>query len=430
MRFLRVVAAAAVLVAGCATTPQDSGVGTSAAPPAPPPFAFLPTVTLTCAEGNVLTPVLDAVNSRSCDGFGEPVLDVAGDGAIWYSATCCVGRSPPIWVSRDGGVSFQLLPFAQGTGAIRDSFGIEGDFAIDDAGNVYFSDIGAAFPYITQYRADGTHVHSSTFPMEPLVDRPWIRAGAENEAFFFYNTGFATNFQRSTDGGRTWDVVGITKFPCNLMSIGQSNTDRNVMAVAGCPGAPRVWKTTDGGVTWDAGPELPRPDRNGTATAPLMQPAFTDDGKLYVTFGWRMEESNRTAVWLASAEDGTLLELSPPGNVFVPWAAGGRGIGVAWYHTNATSDDMEDAEWFLQAASVEFLAGGPRVQTVYADPEIVHRGPLGRQLGDFNEARMTPDGKFAISYGRDTDGLYQSMFVQSDGALMLGPATFLNGPHV
>jgi hypothetical protein len=35
----------------------------------------------------------------------------------------------------------------------------------------------------------------------------------------------------------------------------------------------------------------------------------------------------------------------------------------------------------------------------------------------------------AIAYGSDFLGGYQSRFVQTDGLLAVGPATFLNGPR-
>lgn len=151
----------------------------------------------------------------------EPVLDVSGKGVIWYSATCCIGRAPPIWISTDGGESLAAIPFADGTGIIRDGTGIEGDFAIDDASNVYFFDILAATAYFTKFDEDGNHIHTKPDSFEPLLDRPWVRAGAEEEVFLFYNTGGSTNFVRSTTGGWVWDYAGITSFPCPLMTMGQ-----------------------------------------------------------------------------------------------------------------------------------------------------------------------------------------------------------------
>lgn len=43
---------------------------------------------------------------RNTCGLSEPVVEVAGDGSVY--ATCCVGASPPVWVSRDRVVNAQL----------------------------------------------------------------------------------------------------------------------------------------------------------------------------------------------------------------------------------------------------------------------------------------------------------------------------------
>ncbi|MCA1811524.1 MAG: hypothetical protein LC623_05885, partial [Halobacteriales archaeon] len=203
-----------LLLSGCVQV-QDPGL-----PPAGPggdvvKLAFLPPVRLACRLEDPVSNLQDQAQG-SCGAFGEPVIEVAGDGTVWASATCCVGRSPPIWVSRDGGRSFHLLPFADRTGLVRDAFGIEGDFAIDDAGNVFFFDISAATTYFTKYRGDGTHVFTKADAFPPLVDRPWVRAGKADEVWVFYNTGSATNLYHSTDGGLTWSLLP-TGFECGLM---------------------------------------------------------------------------------------------------------------------------------------------------------------------------------------------------------------------
>ncbi|HUR69946.1 MAG TPA: hypothetical protein VM370_11930, partial [Candidatus Thermoplasmatota archaeon] len=50
-----------------------------------------------------------ACSLRNTCGLSEPVLENAPNGVVYASATCCVGGSPPVWVSRDAGASWGTL---------------------------------------------------------------------------------------------------------------------------------------------------------------------------------------------------------------------------------------------------------------------------------------------------------------------------------
>ncbi|MBI2078102.1 MAG: carboxypeptidase regulatory-like domain-containing protein [Euryarchaeota archaeon] len=373
-----------------------------------------------------------------CGDFGEPVVEVAGDGAIWASATCCVGPSPPIWVSRDGGITFKVLD-GEGTGVVRDAAGIEGDFAIDDAGNVYFFDILAGTSYFTSYTAAGKHRHTALWPYEPLVDRPWVRAGKADEVFVIYNTGTATAVYSSTNGGLTWQPQPLFKASCGLGVPGQGPS-RDRLFIVACGSAPKIWISKDAGKTWAPPLSVPMPEIKLTGTSKgtesFMPPVSDEAGNIYVPFTHYMDaETQQKGLWVARLNPdlswaGPFL-ISGIGQNSLPWPAASRDgqFAVAWYHTDVKRPDIAKAEWKLHvAASVDASGTEPHFQTVVADPDVLRTGQLGRALGDFLESDLTPDGRFVVVYGHRATGGFTNRFVSSDGGLDLSFAKFLNGP--
>lgn len=406
-----------------------------------PDLRFLPPVDLLCPADGVQYAVLDTLGD--CGAFGEPVIEVAGDGTVWASATCCVGRSPPIWRSSDGGQSFDLLPFGDRTGLVRDGFGVEGDFAVDDAGNMYFFDISAATTWFSKYLPDGTHVFTKADVFPPLVDRPWVRAGVADEAWIFYNTGMATNLYHSTNGGLTWTLTAVG-FDCALMTFGQGPV-RDRLFVAGCPGDPALWVSEDGGATFGARIDLPVPDLgvpaselpNGTGTDSFMPPVSDEAGNLYVPFIYANDRDARTLGLYVDIvhPDGRvvgpiLVSGDLPWNA-MPWGAAGLPgrFAVSWYAADAPTDKPEEATWTLQvAATLDGLSDAPAFTRRQADPDpVLVDQALGRSLGDFLEADVGPDGRYYTIYARRVDGPLVNRVVITDG-LDLGPGVPHNGP--
>lgn len=431
--FDHLVVAAAGQGQATASQPLPASIRLAPSEELAPVLAFRNPVELLCT-----TP--DQLPTNGCGAFGEPVVEVAGDGAIWASATCCVGKSPPIWVSRDGGHSFKQLRTTD-TGLVRDSFGIEGDLAIDDAGNVYFFDISAATFWFTSYEADGTHRWTVPWAGPPLVDRPWVRAGVADQVWTIYNSGTSTYVYESADGGRTWTPTPTGMFPCPLGNAGQGPTRNDLYVAAACDEELTVWTSRDGGKTWDAGDEVPMPDvkcrEAGGRGYEVMNPPVADEaGNLYLPFTHFVDgNSSQNAIFVARrGPDGAWadpVQVSEPGLNRLPWGAAGRDGHVAffWYQSEGTLARQEKAEWHLAAAaSVDAAASDPHYQRTLADASVLHKGALGRSLGDFIEADLTPDGRAVVVYAKRVDGVLTNLFLSSDGGLDLAPTVFLNGP--
>ncbi|MGB1585756.1 MAG: hypothetical protein ACPHID_01765 [Thermoplasmatota archaeon] len=403
---------------------------------AAPELGFLEPVALICPDYPTYG-TYPTGGAGECAGFGEPQLEVAGDGTIWYSSVCCIGQSPPIWLSHDGGLTFEALPFADGTGVTRDAFGIEGDFAIDDAGNVYFFDISAATGYFTKYEADGTHVFTKPDVFPPLVDRPWVRAGVEDEVFIAYNTGTSERFYRSNDGGLTWDYPGSTEFPCGLMALGQGPM-RDHLIMGGCSGDPAAWISLDGGVSWGERIDLPLPDGLG-ATESYMQPAADAAGISYVPVTHRVDPDSLNIVISVFAihPDGTVkgpfLTMPEDGLTDKPWLVAGKEGVVAMAHYVARNTSQEtaadDAVWDLVVTySRDAHTDNPTWTNVVVD-EGLFTGNIGRQPGDFLQLRQAENGDLVIAYTSRENGALDNLFIRSTG-LDFGPEVFRNGPQI
>lgn len=367
---------------------------------------------------------------RNTCGLSEPTIEVAGDGTLYVSGVCCVGGSPPVWASRDGGATWQELR----TPGIREAVGIEGDFAVDDAGNVYFTDILLGAMWLTSWDKDGNWRHTVPVPLAPLVDRPWVRAGAEDVVYFLYNTARSTEFHRSTDGGRTFSPIPLASFPAPLGTLGQGPERDDLWVVAGRT----LYASTDGGSTWSEGEEVPAPPGADDETAPynFQVPVVDEAGRVLVATDWGGKDGY---VMFAAIRDPDgawrVVNVSAQGGTHhLPWAAAGPdgGFVLAWYGTDddaaGVNEVAADAEWFVFLAATH--DAGATWQVVRADPAPVKVGPMDRRLLDFLQVDLAPDGAAHLAYARDTGTTpdEHTLHVRTTVGLGLAPLAFPNGP--
>jgi hypothetical protein len=138
-----------------------------------------------------------------------------------------------IWASFDGGLTFPDLPGWTGVSIEQHEFGDEGDFALDDAGHLYFVDTNVADDTIARWSTHGPGALTFDFtrpliPAAQLVDdRPWITAHGDGKVFYFGNEGDKVTYPlgqgsgtgfgpgrytvyRSLDGGQSFDSLGYT----------------------------------------------------------------------------------------------------------------------------------------------------------------------------------------------------------------------------
>ncbi|HLE47960.1 MAG TPA: sialidase family protein [Candidatus Thermoplasmatota archaeon] len=366
----------------------------------------------------------DAAQDRDGNcGLGEPSVEVDSKGTIYVSGVCCIGNAPPVYVSRDDGKTFQVLS----TPGVREAFGIEGDFAIDDAGVIYFADIELAASFqVTAWDATGRCLRHMKWPAPPLVDRDWIRAEGNGKLYYVYNTGSSTNVYTSQDGGATW-----TPRPAYTANFGLGGAVKGtkpgelwLLSPGAADGTRRAVYTLDGGTTWKAEPTK-------SPAAGMANGAFDEAGNLYSS-GGRQDRVYATLRTTDGVWHDPVMVSPNFGHHRMPWVAGG-GPGkaaMAWY---GTLDEKTDAKWYLfVAVSLDADQPDAHWQVAVADPEPVVVGTLGRQLLDFLQVEIGPDGAIHVAYSKlrptADNGEEVLHYVHSEPTLPLQMTKYFNGP--
>ncbi len=347
--------------------------------------------------GAVGTSCQDSVDDGDC-GLGEPTLEVDGRGTVYVSGVCCLTVAPPVVVSRDGGATFSPLS----TPGVREAFGIEGDFAVDAEGRVYFSDIEMAGTFqVTVWDKDGEYLRHTKWPAPPLVDRDWVRAEGDGTVYYIYNTGFfGTRVYKSTDAGMTWSPDAIHVVPYGLGNVAIDPGRELCLFGGNLDGFRRLDCSQDGGATWTT----------ETSSLPVGDEAYPvgaydEAGTLHLAeaAGGRITYTHRDA----NGSWGEVQQIGPDeGQQRMPWIAAGApgAVALAWYGTNATDGN---GDWFLHAAAsrnADQTVPAARWDTVIADPEPVFQGALGRDLLDFLQVELGPDGAMHIAYSKNRPG--------------------------
>jgi hypothetical protein len=404
-------------LAGCAQPTPD--------PDTPPgtPMTFRAPVDLgsKARAGALGTNCQDSVVDGDC-GLGEPQVEVDAAGTIYVSGVCCLTVSPPVYVSRDGGATFEEMRTPTN---VRESFGIEGDFAVDAKGRVYFADIEFVATFqVTVWEADGTFVRHTKWPAPPIVDRDWVRAEGDGIVYYVYNTGAQTHVYKSTDAAATFSPSPIYTAPFALGFAIAGPQDGQLWIVGGNDGGRRQGHlTADGGLTWTT-------ERTSMRVGDDFYPtgAFDEAGRLILA------EAEGDAIKVAVRQpDGTWGEpsvVSPAGHHRMPWVAAGRdGAAVmAWYGT-PDAEIGASSQWFLHVAATRDAGATWSVQV--ADPEPVFTGALGRDLLDFFQVELGPDGAVHVAYSKLPPGgerEEQLTYVRSEPDAHLAAMDYRNGP--
>lgn len=366
----------------------------------------------------------DSLEDGDC-GLGEPSVEVDGAGTIYVSGVCCLTVAPPVYVSRDDGATFQQL---ETPGGVREAFGIEGDFAVDEVGRIYFADIEFVGTFqVTVWEADGTFVRHTKWPAPPLVDRDWIRAEGDGTVYYVYNTGATgTNVYKSTDAAATWSPTAIHTVPYGLGNVAIWPQNELCLFGGAQDNMRRVDCSRDGGTTWTTeASSLPV----GDDAYPVG--AYDAAGNLYLA-----EAVDKEIQYVHRTPDGVWsppVTVSGPGDNRMPWLAAGAegGVAIAWYGKPA---DNNAQEWFLHVAtSLDAGHSAPSWDVAVADPEPVFVGALGRDLLDFFQVDIGPDGAVHVAYskqrpGEGPDGNEEQLhYVRSEPSGLASP-TYFWGP--
>ncbi len=385
----------------------------------------------------------------------EPSISVAADGTIFIAAPTGVIKyatrpqdaiqhadkgiyQGAIWRSTDGGGSFEHLA---GLGPTpyhtAQPGGGDSDIAIDGNGRVYVTDQFGFFTEVVQWSDDnGVTWEGSVAPAsgEPPVDRQWLTVDPEvpGHVFLHYNRiGYGFTVSETRDGGATWASRQVSE------SGGPSG--RGLALPGGWYGFAfrssdgiGIVRSTDGGATFN---DFTLPVAVG-AVADFFPSLFVDTaGTMYVS--WMEATSGGARVAYTYSKDQgatwapTTIAYEQPGYGTFSWGVAGDAGRVAfvWYGA-----EDPDTDWFVESV---VLVGAdtdePRATYARVDPAPIRVGrpcesgstcTSGRELGDFFEAAIAPDGKLLVAYVRvlnAEDGGRVAFAKQADGVkLYLG----------
>jgi hypothetical protein len=256
------------------------------------------------------------------DRFGN--IFIAARRASTNLAVAIDDRSPTmtrssswLWVSSDGGRTFTDLP-GYPLDVQNHEWGYEGDFALDDAGHLYFVDQTYADVTVSRWTVTGKgsyslDMHRPLLPTaQPVDDRPFLASHGNGKVFYIVNTGDATlnpfgrdggdaygagrfSVYRSTDGGATFDVIGHSLRESGACRPAADPRAGSTFVTIAC--------TNDGGVQ----SPLDTPHGRGTLWAYVSG----DDGGTYVRY--RIGDYNADA----ETYDWPLVAVGPDGDVWV-----------------------------------------------------------------------------------------------------------------
>ncbi len=415
---------------------------------------------------------------QGSDGFGEPSI-VSGSGRLVVTApnglltTATADQPSPVWISTNGGSSFQGPIYPQDAGKVGEPLGGgDTDVIQDPAGNIFQTDLWLG-DTTTRVSTDGgqtwlSDVFSHTSPGD---DRPWLAySGPSNSLFMVYDGLDAVHVARSSlatgpQGGIAF-VQDVPAVPECLLG-GQYIVDTGDVSLANpcyggtpanirqcvCPpggiavdqntgivyitysrqngaagGGVGVARSEDQGLTWTQTP-IPGTGSTGSAfdTEWNFQPVKVDSlGNVYVTWG-EVKKGGSVAIRFSASKDHGATWTKPvtvstttASNVFPTLDLVGPGlVDIAYYGTKSGGDpnSLTKATWSLYLAkSVNALSKAPSfsaktaVAGMHTGPIESSNGTSDRSLLDFFQVAVDPAGKANIIYTAGDENIGTDLF--------------------
>jgi hypothetical protein len=351
------------------------------------------------------------------------------------------------WVSDDGGATWQFvdrtLPPNQAGSGFSDP-----DFAVDDAGNVYLSEINLINVAMSKSTDSGHSYTLRNFFAQTITDRQWSTAGPENVVFLVGNASEGGTFPtdpvgnsghliyRSTDGGQTFSEavqddggLGDLVFDDNTATVFEPHYDGGALQVAA------FRNSLDPDPVVALTPEI-HTVANGVDLASHWPAIDVDaDGNVYIVWDENGGGVLDAGVWYSYSTDGArtwapATRVDPDDRTDLwPWiAVGAPGrVAVAWFGNdnllpNNDPEQATDADpWNVYVAQTLTGLGcgstrGPSFRVTRATPEPFHLGTVctggtacqaelvDRRLGDYFTIDIDWDGRLLAAYSDTRQG--------------------------
>jgi hypothetical protein len=444
-------------------TPQPyTGTLTLTATAGPPPAAG------NCgAPGKALQFTVPSYVDRHRAG-GEPSVQALSDGTLLYAAHAGTTHfyTPGVadtdsaafgenyrgqvhaWVSDDNGASWQFVDRTVPPENIAGSGFSDPDFAVDDAGNVYLSEINLVNVAMSRSSDSGHSYRLQNLFAETITDRQWSTAGPEDVLFLVGNADEGGTvptdpvgnsghlIYRSTDGGQTFSeavqddgglgdlvfedgaatayephyaggALQIASFRNALVADDQAALTPELTTVASGVDLASHWPAIDvdanGNVyiVWDE-------NGGGERVAGVWYSYSTDSARTWAA-PTRVDANDHTDLW--------------------PWiAVGAPGrVAIAWFENvhRVPNNDPEQAGptdgWNVNVAQTLTGLGckratAPGFRTTRATPEPFHTGTvctggticqaevIDRRLGDYFVIDIDRNGALVAAYSDTRQG--------------------------
>lgn len=359
----------------------------------------------------------------SSERIGEPGIKVGPDGTVYVHAP---GR---VWRSTDEGATFTKLPFAFGVNPC----GCDADVAVDEAGNVFYSDLAANLGCIAIAATMDQGAHWIPNPLAcgfdtGFVDRQWIESdGGSNLYATFYGPAGATlvkavaaplpvfvNLQSGFSGVDFIQWNGYLAVDRNSEAIYLTYNTQNDQIV--------VHRSLDGGLTLQ---RVVVAARSQDTFDSFTVPAVDDAGNVYIVWTERVNVGGAnvgTDTYYAYSTDQGATWSAPlkinkaPFTTTYPWiVAGSDGrVGIVYYGSASKSDpEHVPGDWYVYYAfSADGHSAAPTFTEDLVAPHKVKTGPIctsgtacgnTREFLDFFAVHMFPDGRAAVAYNDQTN---------------------------
>lgn len=394
---------------------------------------------------------------------GEPTVEMHPDGTLLYSAhagtthvyapeaadedssafTDNYRGQAYYWWSDDLGDTWHFSDRSTPPNGVPGSGFSDPEFAVDEAGHVYISEINLANVAVSRSTDSGHTYELQNLLGQTMEDRQWMAADQRDVLYMTGNLFAGGTFPndpagnvghhlfKSTDGGKTFapaiedpDGLGDIKVDQRNGTLYETHLDDGVLQMAAFR---------------QARDDVFVPEINTIARGVEMNahwPSFDidDQGNLYVVWDETGDGGRPAGVYYSSSTDGGTDWASPvrvdTGNHtdIWPWVAvGDTGrVAVSWLQASRELPDQDpettgDHGWKVQAAATLTGLGCPRssepgftVSTATPDP--VHHGTIcnsgtvcqaqgiDRRMGDFFTIEIDDNGRMWAGYSDTRQG--------------------------
>ena len=153
------------------------------------------------------------------------------------------------------GLHFRSIGPAQASGRVAALAVYEANPSIFYVGSAHggvWKTVNNGATFVPQFQNEGLIGVGALAMSQKDPDLVWVGTGESNNR---QSTGWGGGIYKSTDGGKTWKNMGLTKSEHIARIVIDADNDNNVMVAATGPlfksgGDRGLYKTTDGGATW------------------------------------------------------------------------------------------------------------------------------------------------------------------------------------